>query len=595
MRHRFALGFALAAALSSGTAGAAEWPIRASRTAVSFNEPLLDDLGLSIRKVRHGNTRFVPHEVAVRAGPRLVFAAQDVAGNAADIEGLVFEHLIGPGLAHRGGFELRWRDGALSLDRFVLGAAFDPRTFELRTQDGFTAFRADFAHAEADPDSGRIQLFNLDLRISRALARKLGRPEIVGLAVGVLEIDATASAPASAKILGTPPACSDWSGERDVALINLGSAQQWQRGSGLVAISPSATLKNVGTANVPWYRYFTGPYPPHNNDQHPFLIWNIYRQANGRFEQIGTSAAKHAFYSVNTNCDPGACTGASTPAGFGHILGPGCEDVYSQGSNNSLSYLSYRSEITANTGAWNHTGSHFDQNGDGVQDHNGQGEGFMDHGALVAESDLQTAGAQYYIDAWYVVRDDINIFNTMGWRRITPAFNGSMWTFANASGFANGPVVNDWVPESSPPAGSMHTALTQPDGHLRVLVKTTDLGGGQTRYEYAVANHDFDRQIGSFFVPTQGTTVTDLYFHDVDRNPATDWTATQDAQGVTWTKVGAEGLDWGITYNFGFTAPTAPVAANATLGAVAAGGPGHLSAATLAPDIDGVVFRNGFE
>ena len=53
-------------------------------------------------------------------------------------------------------------------------------------------------------------------------------------------------------------------------------------------------------------------------------------------------------------------------------------------------------------------------------------------------------------------------------------------------------------------------ARAEPDGHLRVVVKTTDLGGGQTRYEYAVVNHDFDRQVGSFFVRTQGITVTDL-------------------------------------------------------------------------------------
>lgn len=599
MRQRLALSLALslalAATVSFGSAHAAEWPIRESRTSVSFNEPLLHDLGLGIHKVRRGNTPFVPHAVAVHAGPRLVFAARNVSGNAADVEGLVFEHLLGPGIGHRGGFELHWRDGVLSFDRFVLAAASDPRTFELRTRDGFTAFRADFAHAETDPDSGRIQLFNLDLRISHELARRLGRPDIEDLTVGVLEIDATAVAPASAKILGTPPSCSDWSGDRDVALINLGSAQQWQRGSGVVAISPSATLKNVGTANVPWYVYFSGPFSPHDNDQHPFLTWNIYRHANGRFEQIGTSAAKHAFYSVNTNCDPGACTGASAPGGFGHILGLGCEDVYSQSSNNSLSYLSYRSEITAHLGEWNHTGSHFDQNGDGVQDHNGQGENFMNHGALVAESDLQVAGAQYFIDAWYVVRDDVNIFNTMGWRQITPNFNGSIWTFANASGFTNGAAASAWVAESNPPAGSMNTVLTQPDGHLRVVVKTTDLGGGQTRYEYAVANHDFDRQVGSFFVPTQGTVVTDPYFHDVDRIASTDWTATQDGNGITWTKVGTDGLDWGTTFNFGFTAPTTPVAAYAMLGAVAAGNPATLAITTLAPEADGMVFRNGFE
>ncbi len=593
MFMRTALGLVFVALC--GASAAAEWPMHDVRTQLSFNQALMRDLGLEVSALDKVRARFPGHPLSMRFDDPIAFAGLADRRVRADIEGHVFEHLLGPGVRHRGGFELAWRGGRLSLQDFVLAPAYAPREFEVRTRDGLVVFRADFAHFEVDAERGELKLFNLDLKIGADLAARMNAPELAGVVVGGLEISAQVDAPPGTAKLGTPPSCSDWSGDQDVALVGIGSVGQWARGNGLVAISPSATLRNVGTANVPWYSKFSGTFPPYGNDQHPYLIWGIYRIKDGRFEQIGVSGVKHAFLTTNTGCDPGACTGSGAPGGSGHILGLGCQDTYSQGNNNSTGALSFRSEIQSALGLWNHTGSHFDQDGNGIQDHSGAGETFLDHGANVLESDLQTAASSYYLDAWYVVRDDINIFNTMGWRQITPAFNGSIWTFATPTLLVNGPAVNAWVSETAPPAGSMNAVLTQPDGHLRVVVKTTDLGGGQTRYEYAVVNHDFDRQVGSFFVPTLGTAVTDLYFHDVDRNAGTDWTATQNANGITWTKVGADGLDWGTTFNFGFTAPTAPVAAYAMLGAVEAGDPAHLSIATLAPEADGLVFRNDFE
>jgi hypothetical protein len=53
---------------------------------------------------------------------------------------------------------------------------------------------------------------------------------------------------------------------------------------------------------VPWYSKFSGSFPPYNNDQHPFLVWNMYRVANGAIQQIGASGMKHAFLTINSNC-----------------------------------------------------------------------------------------------------------------------------------------------------------------------------------------------------------------------------------------------------------------------------------------------------
>lgn len=585
---------ALACALGSAAVSAADWPIREVRTQLSFNQALMKDLHLKVDRVRKTRRDFSGHELSLRFQEPIAFAGIDDEKTRADIEAHVFERLLGPGIRHRGGFVVQFDGGRLSMQDFVLAPAFAPREFEIRTRDGLVVFLADYAHFEVDAQSGELKLFNLDLKIGPDLAARMNAPELVGVVIGGLEVSARVNPPAGAAKLGTVPACSDWSGDVNVELIGIGSVGQWNRGGGLVAISPSATLKNVGTANVPWYSKFTGPFEPFANDQHPFLTWGIYRIKDGRFEQIGVSHVKHAFFATNLSCTPGACTGDDAHGGFGHILGVGCEDTYSQGNNNSTGALSFRNEIQASAGIWNHTGSHFDQNGDGVQDHFGSGEGFNDHGATVLESDLQTPGSTYYIDAWYLVRNDIDIFNTMGWRQINPAFT-SIWTFATATPLAHGPAVNAWVSDTAPPPGSMNSLLSRDDGHVRVVVKTTDLGGGQTRYEYAIVNHDFDRQIGSFFVPTHGTTVSDLYFHDVDRNPATDWVATQNGSGITWTKVGANGLDWATTYNFGFTAPTPPVSAATSLDIVKPGEGSSISIMSLVPDSEGLVFRDGFE
>ncbi|HWT16774.1 MAG TPA: hypothetical protein VN581_13435 [Patescibacteria group bacterium] len=582
--------------VASATTLAEAWPMHDVRTQLSFNAALMRDLGLKVDRAAKAHANFPGHALSLRFDDPIAFSGRPDKRVRADIEGHVFEHLLGPGVRHRGGFELSWRDGRLSMRDFVLAPAYAPREFEIRSHDGLVVFRADYAHFEVDAERGDLKLFNLDLKIGADLAARMNAPELDGVVIGGLEVSARLDVPPGTAKLGTPPSCSDWSGEQDVALIGIGSVGQWQRGNGLVAISPSATLKNVGTANVPWYAKFTGTFPPYGNDQHPYLIWGIYRIKDGRIEQIGASAVKHAFLTTNTGCDAGACTGSGAPGGSGHILGLGCQDTYSQGNNNSTGALSFRSEIQSALGLWNHTGSHFDQNGDGIQDHSGVGETFLDHGANVLEADLQTADSSYYLDAWYVVRDDIDIFNTMGWRQITPSFNGAIWTFATPTPLVNGPAVNAWVSDTAPSPGTRNTLLTQPDGHLRVVVSTTDLGGGLTRYEYAVVNHDFDRQIGTFSIPTGGATLSDLYFHDIDRDAGSDWTATQDASAITWTKpANAEGLDWGTLYNFGFTATTPPRNGFAAMAAVAPGSPSQLAASTLVPDVEGLLFRNDFE
>ena len=88
---------------------------------------------------------------------------------------------------------------------------------------------------------------------------------------------------------------------------------------------------------------------------------------------------------------------------------------------------------------------------------------------------------------------------------------------------------------TAPPANSLNTELAATEGHAKVAVKATDLGGGNWRYDYAVENLDFARAIiqapqngpdprvvsnkgfDSFSVPIPaGATVVSTSFHDGD-------------------------------------------------------------------------------
>ena len=73
----------------------------------------------------------------------------------------------------------------------------------------------------------------------------------------------------------------------------------------------------------------------------------------------------------------------------------------------------------------------------------GAGEDNFTHGMKVAEADLQVPGATYYVEAFYIVRGDSNIFNSMGYRQVAPA-KPSLWTFTNAGPYIQGPAINAW-------------------------------------------------------------------------------------------------------------------------------------------------------
>lgn len=523
------------------------WDLTRARVSVRLNAGLMRDLGIRVAPaVRLDKDGYAAYELGGRGG--LVAVAP----------GSIFRTVDMGELAITTGPSLSWKGDGTTLRGARLRPGREDNTFVISGTDGVPLFFADHEHWTIDRKARALRLFNLDLRLSAELAARLGEPRHEGLAVGVLEINAAAGIPKFA--VETPlGACTtpNWGNpDNDVSLINLSQVSQVARGNGVVAVAPSAVLKNVGVTEVPWIAKFAAPGPPYNNDQHPFLVWNMYRVSNGRLEQIGASGAKHAFLTLNTNC---GCPSGNT-------LWVNCEDTYGVGTNDSSGGIGPRSEITAHTGVWQRCGSVFDVNCDGIANSVPGFTGASDPRRMgVLETDLQVAGAQYFQDGWYVVRDDNNIFNTMAYRPITPSFGGTSWSFGlGAQSF--GAVADAWVNPVNPGANSDNQRVNTPDGHLTIAVKATDLGGGVWRYSYALTNHDYDNGIITFAVPIPtGAGISSTYFHDVDRDPGTDWVVNvntpnrvrfqppKSAQVVTRFV-----MDWGYLYTFSFEVNSPP-------------------------------------
>ncbi len=559
------------------------WTAAEAVTALRFNQ-LAADLGLTVTELR---------QTAESPGPGfLAFSSPKPWGLYFAAPGGAFAGFTGGNLRHLGGLTLRWAGGEAVLDGFELRpAAADPFALELVDAAGETLFRVDHVHAFVDPGAKRLELNNMDVRIAPALAVRIGDSRLAGLTVASMSVHAAVEVPAGADL--TAGACSnpnwptDPGFDADVELLNLGQLQQSAREPGVrVAVTPSASLRNVGTADVPWYAPFDPPAPPYGNDQHPYLVWALYRVADGRLEQIGRSEVKHAFFTVNTAC---GCAG-------GHILWVACEDTYGVGTNESRQWLAPREEVTASTGVWERCGSHFDPDCDDDRDHGAGGHDPFEHRMVVAEPDLATAGADYYIEGWYVIRDDVDVFNTMGYRRVTPQLVGSVWTFALVTPLALGPVIDAWVDPADPGPRGANDRLSTPDGHLTAAVRALALGAAGWRYEYAVANHDYDRRVQRLQVPLPaGVVATAAGFSDGDGDPANDWPATVTAEAVSWqAPAGAAALDWGEQFAFYFEVPTPPVTAAVTLVPQEPGQGSQLAAELLAP-APAAIFADGFE
>lgn len=574
------------------------WTVRDARTQLLLNDALFHDLGLTLESATASS---------LADGVRtFTFAAPSPSGLLFRTRDGDFDELVGGQLVHQGGFDLSWGSGDASLVNFILRPGPEPQTLEILDSAGRVVFVADHMHFAFDPESERLSLFNLDLRLSNDFATRIGEPRHALLPVGQMVVDTTLDTPVAYQ--PTEGGCSGpiWSPGVDVGLLDMASVSQTVRQAGVrVAVTPSAKLINVGAADVPWYSKLSGTFPPYNNDQHPFLIWNMYRIVDGVIQQIGVSPLKHAFLTINSGCSCSSGNILWAANGAPNHPATPCADTYGTGTNSNRGSLTERHEINPYTGIWTSCGSIFDPDCDGNLN-SPLIQGDFDRRMAVAESDLQVAGAEYFFEAWYIVRDDINIFNTMGYRQVQPQLSGSTWSFSLLTPLIEGPVLNRWVDPALPDPGTKTIALDTGAGHLQLSVRTEDLGGGLFRYEYALMNYDFDSQLSSFkipltaspdrtgFDPGEGATTTDLEFADADVDPSNDWTVVVDADSITWLAPNLDaGHDWGRLYRFGVTVNAPPITGAATY-TIMEGIGGFGTLGSLVPGSQDI-FQDGFE
>lgn len=612
----------------------ARWSIAGGEVGFRFNTPLLNQTGTEYAvEGRRADGR---HWLAVRDLGTLDFHAPYG----------MFEQFAGGSLTLSGALSFT-REGRAPLqlaDLKLIPVPGSSERVDVVDGSGTRWFWTSHAHFEFDAEHSRLSMFNMDLHAAEAFVQWFGDPNFADAIIGQLQIDAPVLT--RGEILPDSCANPNWPGapqipggppyyEADVLLEALGA---WQGGgcspactgpsgaaTGMAKFTPSATLRNSNnpnTAEVPWWRKFSGNFPPYGNDQHPFLIWNTYRidAATGLFVQIGRSGVKHAFLTINTGC--------AEPCNNGNILGKGCGDVYGVGNNDSNSDLGTRVDLFASAGRWGRCGSIWDPDCDGAI--NNPGITNFQYRNMVPEAELlpRSGGSEWLFDGWYLVRDDVNIYNTMGWRRFNPVFSSNTWTAPTAQlgPFTLGPVINRWVAPNTVAVNESHEQFKLPEGNLRIASKATDLGGGRWSYVIAVMNYDYGlpqidpaqpndpnlrlfRNLGlSGFELPVGATVENVRFHDGDGNPGNDWTIQQQAGVLRFTAPSGSGgaphsntLDWGTMFTFSFESTRPPVAAGdrPMLRLPSAdGGPDQvLSVRVVAPaavDPD-VLLRDGFE
>lgn len=435
-------------------------------------------------------------------------------------------------------------------------------------ESGLVLFYLDHIHTELDINNGRFHARRMDIRVSPEFAKSLGIKELTDVAIGEAHMENHLTIPPEYDRVKGQPTCPDdrplWPSEKvhaDVALIDM----SWQHvrflGNDDYVFAPNATLKNVGDADVAWYGKFSGDFPPYNNAQHPFLFWAAYREIDGRFEQIGMSDIKHAFFTINTNC--------TFDCGDNHILYKGCEDIYSVNNNDTGSALGPKAELTAFTGDWEEDGSFFDQDGNGVQDNTSNNSD--ENRLIIKGADISDDMDDYYFSAWYLIKDDINIFNTMGYRSydLSPNQQQTAWSFSNASPLVQGPASDAYVAPNTVANDLMSASkrhLEPAEGHLTVAVKVIDLGGGMYRYNYMVENHDYDPRVNQIAIPLNDHLLaTDYVWSDIDHDTNNDWSMSHQDNQLVFTQNNDNTMDWGMLFSFSFTTEVPPETGSVTL------------------------------
>ena len=632
-----------AAEVRTKPSSASAWSAWGGEVGVRWNRELLEAIGISLEapKQRLEGLSWREHErFDLRQAGSLDFHAQN--GNLSKI--------TGGSLQARGGYVLDLNAGGkVDLTDFRLRPkAGDDLVLEMVGSDGNVSFYIDRLMYELLDNNQTLAVQSADVRISAELANRLGHPEAADWAVADMKLTSDILTAGSG---GQAPegTATHWHGEpapggntyhadlfMQVFNAQFSRCNGCSTGSttGQVVFTPSSTLRNnvnngtlaptvpgdplgtssvLYTADIPWWQKFTSNSPPYGNDQHPYLIWNLYRfNADGSIDQVGRSGVKHAFLTTNQQC-----LDASQSS---HILARGCTDTYGTGNNDSNNDLGPRSEIIASTNEWGRCGSIYDINCDGAQ--NSSGNTQYSQRLVSLETDLTTPGATYLFESWYLAREDVNIYNSMATKTLGFNKSGTTYSITGNTNYRLGGAIDRWVDPTTPPANAKNVEIASPEGHTKVAVKAVNLGGGNWRYDYAVMNFDFARAVTSGAAPnlrvihnygfdsfrvlhSPGVMISGMTFSDGDQTSSNDWTAASFNNSVRWTApvdiappaqtpAVRNPLNWGTMFRFSFVANAPPSAGSVQLNVAQTGVPESYDATVLAPQAD-AIFQTGFD
>ncbi len=345
------------------------------------------------------------------------------------------------------------------------------------------------------------------------------------------------------------------------------------------------TSCNLGDAPLTWLR---------NTNVHPVISQNMYRLANGRFEQVGQAWLKHGFCALQ-----GTVCSTCAPGGDCDALFPGCSDPYSASLNSEQGGLGPKSEVNAATGAflypWVNRGVATTAAGKRL---------------AVLTTDLDAglaAGGLFFFASMYVQPEDSsagNDTNNSSYRRVTVSAAPNYTVGLVDTTQRGRAAIYAWKDHGLGAGAPDPDVVITPvdiagDGRFLVGAKATNLGGGQWHYEYAIENINSDRSGQSFTVPLPaGAVVTNIGFHDVEYTSGepydgSDWSSAVSPSAITWSTVqsfaqnaNANALRWDTIYNFRFDCNIPPAGGMATLGMFKSGAP--VSMSTVVPASDGV-------
>jgi hypothetical protein len=369
---------------------------------------------------------------------------------------------------------------------------------------------------------------------------------VAGKLAGVL-IVAGLAALTPAALAQDPNICDEPGEAPDVIVGDLHQVNSYGNVGEIYGYSVGTVSCNIGSCWLDWIS---------ETNEHPVIAQNMYRLKDGRLTHIGQSWLKHGFFALSQElCNEGCVSGG------GSHLGVNCSDPYSASLNGQQNRLGPRFEVNASTGQFAYPFTSEGQTGDKIYKR-----------LQVHQDDLDpalNAGALYFVEGHYVTHDDAganNDDNNASYRQITvdpDTYNISLTGSTRRSKSA----INAWG-EYETGVSTGRIAIPD-DGSYLVASKVIDLGGGMSRFEFAVQNLNSHRSAGAFWMPVPaGTTVTNIGFSDVDYHSGepfdgTDWVGTHDpgTNLVEWRATqtydenpNANALRWGTMYSFWFDA-----------------------------------------